>query len=172
MENISEKSYVHYGDAIFARDEFEPIENRDFSNKPNGGLWASSCKAENSWSTWCVENNFKRANLDECFYFNLTDTAQVLRVESLEDCKELTLRPVGYMHEEYLDSNYEVIDYRACLERGIDAIEYKYDITSQSEDFEEIDTIMWGWDCDSILILNPDIIVLPEKMDEIGKKGN
>ena len=58
----------------------------------------------------------------------------------------------------------------ACIERGIDAIKYKYDIASQSEDFEEINSIMWGWDCDSILILNPDIIVLPEKMNETSKK--
>lgn len=162
MRYISENCYMHYGDIAFIREKFEPIENRDFSNKPNGGLWASSCKVENSWRTWCVENEFKRANLDKYFYFNIVDSANVLRIESLADCKELTLRPVGYMHEEYLNPNNEVIDYRACIERGIDAIEYKYDIASQCEDFEEINSIMWGWDCDSILILNPDIIVPAE----------
>ena len=167
-----ENSYVHYGDAAFAREKFESIENKDFSNKPDGGLWASSCEVENSWSIWCEENDFRRTNTYKCFYFKIADTAKVLRIESLEDCKELTLQPVGYLHEEYKDTNYKVIDYRACMQRGIDAIEYKYDIASQSEDFEEIDTIMWGWDCDSILILNPDIIVIPEKVDETGKKGN
>lgn len=172
QELKDENGYVHYGDATFVREKFESIENKDFSNKPDGGLWASSCGAENSWCTWCEENDFKRSNTDKYFYFYIADTANVLRIESLKDCEALTLRPVGYMHEEYIDSNYKVIDYRACMERGIDAIEYKYDIASQSEDFEEIDTIMWGWDCDSILILNPDIIVLPEKVDEIGKKGN
>lgn len=165
-------SYVHYGDVSFVREKFEPIVNRDFSNKPDGGLWASSCEAKNSWCSWCEENDFRRANTDKHFYFNIADTANVLRIESLEDCRELILQPVGYLHEEYKDSNYNVIDYRACMKRGIDAIEYKYDIASQSEDFEEIDTIMWGWDCDSILILNPDIIVIPEKVDETGKKGN
>ena len=104
--------------------------------------------------------------MDKSFYFRIADTACIFRIESLEDCKELTLQPVGYMHKEYQDTNYKVIDYRACIERGIDAIEYKYDIASQSEDFEEINTIMWGWDCDSMLILNPDIIVLSEKVDD------
>lgn len=158
-----ENSYVHYGDKSFIRDKFEPIKNRDFSNKPDGGLWASFCKAENSWSAWCVENNFVKTNLDQYFYFSLSKTANILRIESLEDCKELILHPVGYMHEEYLNPNYEVIDYKACIERGIDAIEYKYDIAKGSEDFEKIDSIMWGWDCDSILILNPDVIVPGEK---------
>lgn len=162
MEYKLENSYVHYGDSAFTRDKFKSIENDDFSNKPNGGLWASSCKAKNSWSAWCVENNFNRARLDECFYFNIADTARILSIESLEDCKKLTLRPVGYMHEEYMNPKYEVIDYIDCIKRGIDAIEYKYDIASQSEDFEEIDSIMWGWDCDSILILNPDIVAMNE----------
>ena len=152
--------YVHYGAKYFVRDKFESIENEDFRNKPDGGFWASSCKAKNSWSAWCVENDFKRANLEECFYFSLSETANVLRIESLEDCKELTLQPVGYMHKEYMNPNYKVIDYKACIARGFDAIEYKYDIACKSEDFEEIDSIMWGWDCDSILILNPDIVVL------------
>ena len=157
-----ENSYVHYGAKYFVRDKFESIENEDFRNKPDGGFWASSCKAKNSWSVWCVENDFKRANLEECFYFSLSETANVLRIESLEDCKELTLQPVGYMHKEYMNPNYKVIDYKACIARGFDAIEYKYDIACKSEDFEEIDSIMWGWDCDSILILNPDIVVLHE----------
>ena len=154
-----ENSYVHYGAKFFVRDKFKPIENRDFINKPDGGLWASSCKAKNSWCTWCVENNFRKPKLDECFHFSLSKTANILRIESLEDCKELILHPVGYMHEEYMNPNYEVIDYKACMERGIDAIEYRYDIACKSEDFEEIDSIMRGWDCDSILILNPEIII-------------
>lgn len=158
-----ENSYVHYGDRFFMRDKFEPIENRDFSNKPDGGFWASSCKAKNSWCTWCVENNFGKTNLDQYFYFSLSKTVNILRIESLEDCKKLILHPVGYVHEEYLNPNYEVIDYKACIERGIDAIEYKYDIARDSEDFEKIDSIMWGWDCDSILILNPDVIELGEQ---------
>lgn len=157
-----ENSYVHYGDVSFVREKFESIENKDYSNKPEGGLWASACEAENAWCAWCIENDFKRANRDKYFYFKVADTANILRIESLDDCKELTLRPIGYMHKEYVDPNYEVIDYRACIKRGIDAIEYKYDIASQSEDFEEINSIMWGWDCDSILILNPDVIELAE----------
>ena len=31
---------------------------------------------------------------------NKKATAKVLRIESLENCKELTLRPVGYMHNQ------------------------------------------------------------------------
>lgn len=162
MKYISEKGYVHYGDSTFKGDKFKSIKNNDFNNKPDGGLWASSCKAKNSWNAWCVDSNFRMEHLDKCFHFKIADTARILRIESLEDCKELTLQPVGYMHEEYRDTNYEVIDYRACIEKGIDAIEYKYDIASRSKDFEEIDTIMCGWDCDSILILNPDIVMLYE----------
>ena len=162
MKYISEKGYVHYRDSTFKGDKFKSIKNNDFNNKPDGGLWASSCKAKNSWNAWCVDNNFRMEHLDKCFHFKIADTARILRIESLEDCKELTLQPVGYMHEKYRDTNYEVIDYRACIEKGIDAIEYKYDIASRSKDFEEIDTIMCGWDCDSILILNPDIVMLYE----------
>ena len=158
-----ENIYVHYGDNAFIRSRFELIENRDFSNKPKGGLWASSFEAKNSWCAWCVENDFSKEKLDEYFCFRLSKTANVLRIESLEDCQGLPIQPVGYMHEEFLDPNYKIIDYKACIKRGIDAIEYKYDIARKSEKFEEIDSVMWGWDCDSILILNPDVIELENR---------
>lgn len=81
MGYVSENRYVHYGDNAFVREQFEPIVNKDFSNKPDGGLWASSIKVVNSWCAWCVKNNFKRTSMDKYFYFNITDSAHVLRIE-------------------------------------------------------------------------------------------
>jgi len=43
--------------------------------------------------------------------------------------------------------------------RGIDAIEYHYSaVHSEKALGDEMDRMLPGWDCDSILILNPQII--------------
>ena len=167
----NENSYIHYGSLTFDSARFEAPDDLVYRNKPSGGFWASHCKSENSWKKWCEDNNYHKHCDDRVsFYFHLSPEAHILSIATLEDCKRLPRRRTGYEFMRTEPLQIEAINYKECVENGIDAIEYKYDIASQSEDFEEINSIMWGWDCDSILILNPDIIVLPEKMKETSKK--
>lgn len=159
----NEDSYIHYGNLTFDRDRFDEPDVLVYCNKPKGGFWASHCKAENSWKKWCKDNEYHRQCDDRVsFYFHISPDANIISIASLEDCKKLPMRLTGYGFGRQEPRQMEAINYKECMERGIDAIEYKYDEAKKSEDFEAIDDVMKQWDCDSILILNPDIIVLDD----------
>lgn len=53
VKELPQNRYIHYGSNSFQKNRFVPIESRDFSNKPKGGLWACACHAKNAWSKWC-----------------------------------------------------------------------------------------------------------------------
>ena len=81
---------------------------------------------------------------DNCFKFRLKDKAKVLRIEKPSDLinlpKDQTLIKLRF---------YECLDFEE-LKKKYDAIEVI------------IDKLYWdlyGWDCDSILILNKDVIM-------------
>ena len=45
------------------------------------------------------------------------------------------------------------VDFEALMQAGVDAVEFNL-----SKDYE-LYWALYGWDCDSILILNPEIII-------------
>lgn len=70
--------------------------------------------------------------------------------------------------EHVLGCEEEFIDFEECVRQGIDAIEYAYSIVQRDENTrDEMDKKMLGWDCDSILILNPKIILKESFIKEI-----
>lgn len=152
MDNTSTK-YIHYGSDHFDLDEFSPIRNVIFSNKPSGGLWASPCHSENNWYDYCKSLSFNLDRLDKCFTFTLKDNAKVLTIKIEKDLYELEndgfcldiLSKMRYRHRAfYPDFN------KLCI-AGYDAIAVYM-----------TDTIYWnlyGWDVDSLLVLNPDCVV-------------
>ena len=159
MPRNDEERYIHYGSSHFENGRYNIPEDLVYSNKPRGGFWACSCNAVNSWKKWCIDNDFHRKCDDRVsFYFRIFPIANILTIATLEDCQKLPIRCTELMLK-------KVIDYKACLEQGIDAIEYKYDLACESDEFDAIDDVMWGWDCDSILILNPAIILPYEPVD-------
>ena len=159
----NENSFVHYGSLTFDSARFELPDDLVYRNKPSGGFCASHCKSENSWKKWCKDNDYHRQCDDRVsFYFHLSPEAHILSIVTLEDCKRLPRRRTGYEFMRTEPLQIEAINYKECVENGIDAIEYKYDVAKKSKDFAAINEFMKEWDCDSILILNPDIIVVDD----------
>ena len=81
---------------------------------------------------------------DQFFTFTLTDDARVLTTNA-------TLDNVGDFDEfrsKYMDSEWS-LDFEK-LEKDYDAIEYTGRFASH---------IFTGWDCNSILVMNPDVII-------------
>lgn len=148
------KKYIHYGDTEFKRDRFEPIANRVCFNKPHGGLWASPCGSKCNWYEWCIDNDFHTDRLNDYFIFALKDDARVLTIESRIDLIRLKLNDLCLdfnscypftMDEEFYP------DFEKLLDLGYDAIEVYIR-----------NTIYWdlyGWDCDTLLVLNPDCVI-------------
>ena len=147
MEFISD-TYIHYGHRCFVPELFLPIQNQDYMNKPIGGLWASPVNAEYGWKKWCEDNDMFTKNMNESFKFRLKWNAEVWHIHNKGDVE--TMPEAKSQHG--FKSTFFVPDFEELLNTGIDAVELHF-----SED-PELYMTMYGWDCDSILILNRDVI--------------
>jgi hypothetical protein len=137
--------YIHYGHKNFSRELFRPIRDVPYLTKPEGGLWASRKNAKYGWKDWCRDSDFRNCNDDNSFSFKLTDDANVVYLKCVSDLNQLpkisnVFCPVWHY-----------IDFEAAKDDGVDAIEVV--------DIDELYFSLYGWDCDSILIMNPNIIV-------------
>lgn len=141
-----DKIYIHYGDTDFKPDFFIPINNERCWVKPKGGLWASPVDAKLGWKEWCEREDFRPCIEENSFRFTLPD-AKVFVIDSVEKLKEL---PV--IENPPYRSTSRLIDFEKCVEFGYDAIELN--LSADHQLYWEL----YGWDCDSILVMNPDKI--------------
>ena len=145
------------------KDKFKPILNKEYSNKPHGGLWASTCLKKNflkitsDWKEWCLREKFKLDSLKIASTFRLKRDARILELDSLADIIQAM----------WLFSTFETPGRR----RGISytKVAYSYDAIHVSKNAQEtcdnfiVEGIESGYcmprfDAESWLILNPDAI--------------
>ena len=147
------KTYIHYGSDKFDSNKFLPIVNQDHDwTKPKqGGLWASAVGAEYGWKEWCIGNEMFQGCLKKSFTFDLSPSARVCHLRSVNDLKKLPKLP------HIVQSSYYKVDFEKAMEE-YDAIEIHLS-DEVTDNFEQgLYFRLYGWDCDSILIMNPDII--------------
>lgn len=168
VNSTNKKTYVHY--ASFQKDSnkinfdkkyFEKIINREFISKPKGGFWASPIDAKYGWKEWCSNEEPEWIKDIHSYKLMLKDDASILYFRSFNElCDAIQEYPELFFDtmakREYL-MHYKspcpptvYINFEKALESGIDAIEIMID---------ELYYPLYGWDCDSILIMNPDVIV-------------
>jgi len=134
---------IHYGNNKYDSGLFLPIENLLLRNKPKGGLWTSPINSNYGWKEWTIDNAFMEHPL--YFELELKDSAKILRIDSIEDLKELTWIDTEYLP--YID--FEALDYDAIwlTESGL------WSCTSY-----DIGRDLYGWDVETVLILNKEVI--------------
>ena len=136
--------YIHYGDDRFRK--MDPIRN-GFLTKPAGGLWASRINDPGGWISWCLSKEFCLYKLKDGFTFQLTDNAKVLE---LNDIKQLDDLPKLYPYNR--DERME-----ECF-LDFEEIAKEYDAIELTEEWK-FHWALYGWDCNCIVILNPDCVV-------------
>ncbi|MDE6314788.1 MAG: hypothetical protein K2M46_14440 [Lachnospiraceae bacterium] len=146
--------YIHYGHKEFSKEFFQPIKNREMFSKPTGGFWASKVNALYGWKDWCKDNEFGECEEDNSFRFSLSINAKIFTINSMLDLKPLPKAKQPFPTENTLWSGY--LDFERLYLDNIDAIEVN--ISSD----RRLYMAMYGWDCDSILIMNPDIVCVKE----------
>ena len=149
--------YIHYGSDSFDPYRWVDIINGDggFLNKPYGGLWASAVDAKFGWYDWCKRENFSKHDLAKSFTFTLSENARILyltpdNVWDLPITQEY-IRRFGRPLPKEIYGSVRGIDFEA-LSREYDVLDFcisKYPSMYWS---------LYGWDCDSVLILNKDVI--------------
>lgn len=140
--------YIHYGDKKFDRDKFDEVTNIHH-NKPIGGLWASRLNSETGWKLWCESEGYHldKYRNDNCFKFKLKEDAKILNITKKEQLEKLPKQRLP-IELRFLKN---IIDFEE-LAKQYDAIEVLI-----SEDYE-LYWDLYGWDCDSILVMNKDVI--------------
>ena len=137
------KKYIHYGTTEFYPELVGPIRNQTLLTKPYGGFWGSPVDTEWGWKHWCESEKFRECREEESFVFSLKPEARVLYLREPEDLKGL---PV--IEPEI--TTWTCLDFEALVRNGWDAVEVS------------IGRLYWqlyGWDCDSILVMNPEVMV-------------
>lgn len=157
---MQDKIYIHYGHATFDSNLFKPIQNEQCWIKPIGGLWASPIDAKLGWKDWCEREEFRECIEENSFIFTLPE-ANIFVIDSVEKLKELPT-----IADPVWKSISTLIDFKKCIEHGYDAIELN--LSADHRLYWEL----YGWDCDSILIMNPDKIKMETSTRVTMKSGN
>lgn len=152
--------YIHYGSSSFDLNKFGAVKNyTDMWNKPDPYtcLWASPIDSENSWTQWCKDNLFRLDELESWFIFELKPDATILNIRNDDELQQaLDSGLLHNRHDEFLGcslSDDYYMDFEQLAQDGFDAIEVH--ICSS-----RIYWGLYGWDCDSLLVLNPNCIVV------------
>lgn len=140
--------YIHYGDNKFDINKFNKVLNIPESIKPFGGFWGSRENADFGWKEWCTDTNFKFKDLSKNLQFSLSNDARILIMDNANLLDDLPQNKENHI----LNKLYVTLDFEE-LSKQYDAIEILI-----SED-ERLYELLYGWDCDSILVMNPDVII-------------
>ena len=140
--------YIHYGDDNFDINKFIPISNRSEATKPFGGFWGSRKNADFSWKEWCTEIDLKSKDLTKKIQFSLSNGAKILVINNIKLLDKLPQNEENHI----VNKLFVTLDFEK-LSRQYDAIEVLI-----SED-ERLYELLYGRDCDSILVMNPNVII-------------
>ena len=115
--------------------------------KPYGCFWGSRLVTDYGWIAWCEDNDFELESLKSNFQFTLAPDAKIIEIRNLEDLKQLPLISAT----DFAISGQYRIDFEKLQSEGYDGVEVLID------DFQ-LYQALYGWDCDSIVIWNPNCV--------------
>lgn len=147
--------YIHYGSKVFNPYKGFPVKNSAYPwVKPSchTGLWASRENATFGWKQWCEQECFADCMKENSFRFRLRKDAKVAHLHCKDDILKLPLIE-GIRDDGIFDNIY--IDFEQCVRYGYAGIELEwYGDEWKNVSKDNLYYNLYGWDCDSIVILN------------------
>lgn len=136
--------YIHRGHSCFDIGQFEQISNWDSPKPVIGGLWASRQDSPNAWT---MNTCYQRPNDYLYFKFILKETARILEINTPSDLEGLPRYiPDG------TSANWPVV-------LDFEGLSLSYDVICCNAPYgSELDKILPKWECECILVMNPDVI--------------
>jgi len=130
--------------------------------KPIGGLWASPLDSKFSWQDWCQAENFRDTGKQVKVILDI-EMGNFITINSEDDLSQMP-----WYHLAGLNLM-EAIDFEKLVAGGVDGIY----LTEQGQWATRFSypRSLYGWDCESILILNERCIkhhqIVKEETDEV-----
>ena len=150
MIELNPMQLIHYGTTAYCVDNVAPIVDdpqRAGMKKPSGGLWTSPVNSKYGWKDWCEAESF--GTLQEWVFLDFV--GRVLTIDCVNDLDQLDwytpdyflglCKPSQYPLFEPLLPHYDAIH---LTEEG----HWSTRLPPGPRDF-------YGWDCETVLILNP-----------------
>jgi hypothetical protein len=141
------RQLIHFGSPAYLPQTVKPIVNDNWS-KPKGGLWTSPVDSLWGWKDWCEFEQFRECDEDNSFKLQFKLDANILVIDCLQDLKKLPMQTVVVTHE--YQKKYPDFE---LLAKQYDAI-WLTEVGEQ-ETRMSYPANLYGWDCESVLILNP-----------------
>lgn len=142
--------FMTYGSNKFDINKFDSIKNRDFI-KPHGGLWSSPVNSSYGWKDWCESEGYKVESLSSWFKFKLNCNSNIFVIDELSDL--INLMKIYRRTDQYLYFE-NVLDFEK-ISKDYDGIL----LTDNGERKTRYsDPELYGWDCESLLVFNPEVI--------------
>lgn len=148
------KTLITFTTDKLSNEKFNPVKNRPLGwVKPDGGIWASTLLPleENlsAWADWCIGENYALNKLCSCCVFKLNSSARIAEIDCFADLQKLIAkyRVNGFFEQKYLDFEKLSKDYDAI--HLTDNGQWATRLTAPN---------LYGWDCESYLIMNPSVI--------------
>lgn len=169
---MEEKIFITFGYFINLKEKFKHItpENRSYwKNKPDGGVWGSPTNSERGWEDWCTMENWNTESLHVYTKWKLKNPEKIFIINSVEDLLKAYEKYSFIPNRLYYEKEKAYIDFHAMKEDGWDGIWLTWIgqlVTREmyenlTHDGKYID--LYGWDCESIVVWNPDQIKILEK---------
>ena len=160
------KTYITYGFEVKDTNLIVTNLNTGPTQKPEMALWGSPTDATFGWKDWCeCEQWIPSKNLSFEDYFKtfftwtLAKDAKVYNVANMEDIQWLAYKDIiHYDHERF---HTLIIDYRRLYEEGYDAMELINPCLGHYF-LNDLEMLFNGWDCESIVVLDPSKVILLE----------
>jgi len=144
----------HYGAIEYIPSKVGRVKNSDYKNKPaKGGIWTSPIDSNYGWKEWTTQEEYgSGVREDLSFIVRLNMDAKVMRIDSLKDL-EIAIR--DYENYDKITKHEKTLDYEriALYYDAIWLTEKGQEETRLTHPFD-----LYGWDCESVLIFNPNCI--------------
>lgn len=173
------KNHIILGKKELNKEVFKPVSNRTCSNKPEGGLWASPYYPNkeyiSGWHEWCSSEMEDWLSNDSVI-LKLKEDAKVFTIDNQKDLIKF-INIVGIVEDEFtlrmglkmfaypnFEKASQIFDAIHLTEEG----QWRTRFSDNKCDYN-----LYGWDCESVLILNFNCIKKWEyKKLDIVKEAN
>lgn len=145
---------IHYGCTKFDPNLFMPIKNRNW-NKPSGGFWTSPVNSSYGWKDWNLDSEFRECDLKNSCTLKLKPSAKIYVIDNMAHLKRYSTNKCKYTNKLYLDFEKMSKKYDAIWVTTKGLME-----TSDISYKEGFVYSLYGWDCETVLILNKEIIII------------
>ena len=181
---MTDEVYVHYGSTRFDPSRMTSLDKLDADDvgaatKPPhySAIWGSPVSGERSWKHWNEVTRFSKCDEDNSFQFKISDMYKILIVDSHSSAISLVenycklyrgftdlygfgIDTVKQQCVDYINSTDAISGH--CIP-ALDFLKMSADGYSGMEisitKFPKLYWLLYSWDCDSIVVWNPDAII-------------